>query len=187
MMGATHALMGMVIALSSLHIFPGFFELAVIAGFLGGIFPDLDMVFQHRKTLHYPVIYLILGVVASAVAVLSPGFWTIGTAFFLVSSALHSWIDILGGGLEEKPWKGESDRAVYSRVLDRWFEPRQWIRYDGAPEDFLLCLVLAVPVYMTVEGSLELLVIATVLVGGIYTLVRKKLLDWAPERLVEFF
>ncbi|QKQ98408.1 metal-dependent hydrolase [Candidatus Nanohaloarchaea archaeon] len=179
MMGVTHALMGGLLGASSAVFTLEYFLAAVIAGYLGGLFPDLDLAFNHRQTLHFPVGYTVLSVAAVATAVFTAEKGLIILSYFILSAAVHSWIDILGGGLEEKPWEGTTDKGVYSHSLDRWFPPLQVIRYDGAPEDFLLTLGLGTALFPLLAGYpvAQKIVVASIAVGGLYSLVRKKLLD----------
>lgn len=183
MMGVTHALMGAFLALPALVLSPEYVIYAAIGGLAGGLFPDLDLVFKHRKTLHFPFYYSIAAV-AAAVSVM---IWTtapaVFTAYFLVAAAVHSLVDVFGGGLETRPWKQTSDRAVYSHLHGRWFEPRRGVRYDGSPEDFGLSLVFAAPCYL-MYPFLQELVLASLAAAAVYTLLRKKIVDWAPERFL---
>ncbi|MEF8780015.1 MAG: metal-dependent hydrolase, partial [Haloferacaceae archaeon] len=72
MMLPTHALGGMAVALPLLAVSPELAPVALVAGLLGGIFPDLDLYVGHRKTLHYPVYYGAAAVAASLAALLVP-------------------------------------------------------------------------------------------------------------------
>ncbi len=51
---------------------PEFASIALVAGLLGGVFPDLDLYAGHRKTLHFPVFYSAVATVAVVVAALIP-------------------------------------------------------------------------------------------------------------------
>ncbi|WP_433626713.1 metal-dependent hydrolase [Halomicrococcus sp. NG-SE-24] len=202
MMVTTHALAGMLLGSVALFVAPEFAPMAVLAGLAGGAFPDLDLYAGHRKTLHFPVYYSAAALVAVGVAALTPGAWSVGVAVFLLAAALHSASDALGGGLELKPWLGESDRAVYDHFRGRWVAPRRWVRYDGAPEDLALALVLAAPAAALHDGPVQTIVVAAVAVSGVYALVRKRLvyvtewlvprlpdpaLDYLPDRFVSDF
>ena len=167
---------------------PEYFLAAVAAGYIGGLFPDLDLVFNHRQTLHFPVIYTALSIATVSLSYITQNSYIVLSSYFVVSAAAHSWVDILGGGLEERPWEGTTDKGVYSHSLDRWFPPLQIIRYDGAPEDFLLALVSGVALFHLLNGYPEAqkVVIASVMIGGLYSLVRKKLLDFR-DLLLQLF
>lgn len=171
----THALGGMVIAMSVAFVAPEFTGIALVAGLLGGIIPDLDMYVGHRKSLHYPVYYSALIPPALATAGLLPSVPTIFLAFLLVGAAVHSVADILGGGLELRPWEGTSDRAVYNHYRSQWIAPRRWIRYDGSPSDLLLSITFAVPLLLALDGFLRQVVIVTLAVAIIYATVRRLL------------
>jgi hypothetical protein len=117
----------------------------LVVAFVGGVLPDLDLVTNHRRTLHFPVL-LPVGAVACLCAYGVLG----GQSLFLLAvglaaAGLHSASDVLGGGLGYEPWRNDSTKAVYNHVLDRWHAPRRFVRYSGAPEDFLLGASFAVP------------------------------------------
>ena len=171
----THALAGMALALPVAYVSPEFAVVALGAGLLGGIFPDIDMYTGHRKLLHYPVYYTALAVPAVLIAGLAPSAGTVFGAVFLVGAAVHSRTDVLGGGLELRPWEASSDRAVYDHYRGRWIPPRRRIRYDGSPGDLLLSYTLAVPLLVTLEGLFYWAVVATLAVASVYTAVRRVL------------
>ena len=188
MMGVTHALMGGLIGASSAALAPEYFLAAVAAGYLGGLFPDLDLAFNHRQTLHFPVGYTALSIILVSTSILTAERNIIILSYIVVSAAVHSCIDILGGGLEERPWEGTTDKGVYSHSLDRWFPPLQIIRYDGAPEDFLLTLIFGAALFTLLNEvpQAQNIVIGSVIIGGVYSLVRKKLLDFRDLLLQSF-
>lgn len=173
MMLPTHALVGMVLALPFTLVAPELAPLALVAGLLGGIFPDLDLYAGHRKTLHYPVYYSLFTVPAIAAAIVIPEPAPIAAAVFLLGAAVHCLADGLGGGLELRPWEATSNRAVYDHYSDRWIRPRRWVRYDGAPEDFLASAVLGTFLFAVVDGPFRRIAGLAVLVAGIYTVVRR--------------
>lgn len=175
MMATTHALMGVALAAVVATVAPEHAPAAVVGALAGGVFPDLDLYGDHRKHLHFPVYYTLLagGAVAVAFAFTRPA--TVALAAFVVAAALHSATDALGGGLELEPWRGESERAVYSHFHGRWVAPRRWIRYDGAPEDLALASALAVPALLVFDGHVQLVVAGALGVSAVYTLLRKRL------------
>jgi len=153
MMATTHALAGMALASVVTLLAPEFAPVAVVAAGAGGVFPDLDMPGRHRRTLHFPVYYSLVSVCLLAVALVVPTPVTVALAAFVGAAALHSVSDVLGGGLELRPWEGTSDRAVYDHYRGQWLRPRRWVRYDGAPEDVALAGLLAVPTLALAGGS----------------------------------
>ena len=186
MMATTHALFGAVLALGAAWYAPDFAGVAVAAAFAGGIFPDLDLYAGHRKTLHFPVYYSAAALLALVFAVLLPSTPTVVLASFLLAAAAHSAMDVLGGGLELKPWLGRSDRAVYDHYRGRWLPPRRWIRYDGAPEDLLLALSLGALSLSAVDGPMALAVAGAMVVSTVYAAFRKplvRLAEWLVPRL----
>ncbi len=171
----THALFGMLLALPVAVLAPEYGVVALGAGLAGGILPDLDLYVGHRKTLHYPVGYSLLAVAAAAGAVLTPTAATVGAALLLAAAASHSLVDVLGGGLELRPWEATSERAVYDHYRGRWIAPRRWVRYDGAPEDLLLSVGLAVPLWLHVGAAFRPVVLAALGIGAVYAASRRVL------------
>lgn len=180
MMLPTHALGGMALALPLLAVAPELAPAALVAGLLGGIFPDLDLYVGHRKTLHFPVYYGVAAVPASIGALLISTPVTAAAAFFLLGAALHCLADVFGGGLELRPWEGDSDRAVFDHYRGRWIPPRRTIRYDGSPEDLLASIALAVPLLYALDGGLQWIVVGTVGVAVAYTALRRVLAELVP-------
>jgi hypothetical protein len=180
MMATTHGLAGLALGALTLGIAPEYAPAAMLAGFAGGVFPDLDLYGEHRKTLHFPVYYSVAAFAALAVALAVPTTGTVAVAVFLLAAALHSVTDIFGGGLELRPWEGNSERAVYSHFHGRWLRPRRWVGYDGAPGDLALASALALPPLAFVDSAFVGPLVAVALgVSGAYALVRKRLPDLA--------
>jgi hypothetical protein len=179
----THALSGMLVALPVALAVPELSALALVAGFCGGVVPDLDMYAGHRKTLHYPVYYPVGAVVAGLAAVVVPSPLAVGAAAALAGAALHSVADVFGSGLELRPWEGRSRRAVYDHYHGRWLVPRRLVRYDGAPEDLALAVLAALPLSFVAGSRLLALVAGTLAVAAVYAGVRRRLASVA-ERLV---
>ncbi len=177
MMATTHALAGLVVGAAVAALAPDLAVPALLSGAAGGLAPDLDLYADHRRHLHFPVYAWTVAVPAAAVAALAPGPLTVGVAVFLASWALHSSSDVLGGGLELRPWQATSDRGVYDHSRGRWLRPRRVIRYDGAPEDFLLGGVLGLAALAVAPPSRVLVV----LVGGllavstVYATIRRRI------------
>ena len=183
MMGTTHAAMGVALAAPLTVVAPEFAPVAALAGIVGGVFPDLDLLSgQHRQTLHFPVYYSATALLASAVAVVFPTTATVVAAFFLLSAAVHCVTDAAGGGLELRPWEATDERGVYVHAAGRWVAPRRWIRYDGSPEDLLLAAVLSLPGLLLFDGVVWTLTVVGLAVSVVYVAVRKYL----PELEVRY-
>jgi len=180
MMLTTHVLIGLALATPVLAVAPELGTAALVGGAVGGGFPDADMYTVHRRTLHFPVYFAALSVPAIALAAIVTTPATVGLALAVVAAAVHCCMDALGGGLELRPWKGTSERAVYDHYRGRWLPPRRWIRYDGAPEDFVLGLGIGVPLWFLLEGRFELFVAVLLTISAVYAAVRKRLPDLAP-------
>jgi hypothetical protein len=184
MMATTHVLAGIALASAALYTTPELAPVAVVAAALGGLVPDLDLYAGHRKTLHFPVYYSALAIPAAIAATLVPGPATIAAGYFLLAAAVHSVMDAFGGGLELRPWLGTSERAVYDHLRGQWIPPRRWVRYDGAPEDLGLAILLATPGMLLFEQPVPMIVTAILAVSAVYVVLRKHLVVIA-ERIVE--
>lgn len=194
MMATTHALIGVALAAAAYPFLPGAVppSAVVAAGFVGGLVPDLDLFAEHRRTLHFPVGYGVLAAVLAAVVAATAAPVVVLLAVFVVSAAVHALSDVLGGSPEAEPWNPSLDIAVYDHALGRWHRPRRYVRYSGAPEDFLLgasfgALAVAAP---ATGPEAEVLLIGVVVFSGLFALVRKRLhaaprlVRWVlPERL----
>ncbi|GAB6861667.1 metal-dependent hydrolase [Haloplanus litoreus] len=184
MMATTHAAVGLLLALPLTVVAPELAPAAALAAMAGGVFPDLDLVAGvHRKTLHFPDYYWLGAIPALVAASLAPGFATIAAAWFLLSAAVHSVSDAFGAGTEPRPWERTSAQAVYLHSRSRWLAPRYWVRYDGAPEDYLLTVLLLAPGLFVFGPTVRRVALGFIAVGGAYTLVRKRLPD-VEERLL---
>lgn len=178
-MATTHAVWGMALALPVIAVAPELAPIALAAGFVGGLFPDLDLYMGHRKTLHYPVLGPLLAALAIAIAGLNPTTITIGLAVFVSAAALHPVLDIFGGGLELRPWEATSDRGVYSHVHRRWIRPRRTIRYDGSPEDLGFAVVGAAPLFFLDDATIGLFILGLLVISSFYVLLRRRLAEAA--------
>ncbi|MFB6105308.1 MAG: metal-dependent hydrolase [Halobacteriaceae archaeon] len=180
-MTTTHAAMGLLIAVGVARVDPAIGVSVAIAAYAGSVFPDLDVfVGQHRRTLHYPVWYWVLAALATGVAIGVPSTRSVGVATFLGAAALHASTDVLGGGLGIRPWIEDDDRGVYSHYHGRWVAPLRLIRWDGAPEDLVVAVVLSVPALLAYSGVVRGLVVAGLVASVVYTVSRKRLPDLVP-------
>lgn len=156
-----------------------------LAGAAGATVPDLDLfVGRHRRTLHFPVLAGVLALVVGLGAVLAASAPAALLATGLGAAWLHAASDALGAGDELRPWERTSDEAVYAHVAGRWVRPRYVVRYDGAPEDVVAAVVLAVPALVVFEGPVRWGLVAVLLSGVVYAAVRKRTVAVA-ERFVD--
>jgi len=182
MMLPTHILFGAVIAAPTVWIIPQSTEIAVAAAIMGSILPDLDLVAQHRRTLHSPWYFSGCAAAALIAAIVYPSPATLFAVFFLLGAAIHSTVDIVGGGLGLRPWEANDDRGVYDHYRDRWIEPKRWIPYDGSPHDFVLLLALTLPLLLVYDPMIQRLLLLNLAAAFVYVLIRKQLVEWAPAR-----
>lgn len=180
MMATTHGFAGLALVAPVAYAVPELATPLAVGAICGAIFPDLDVAFEHRRTLHFPLLYGFVAVPAVLAAAIAPGAVTAAVAAFAVAAWLHAASDALGAGPELDPWRRSSDRAVYDHLRGRWLRPRRWIRYDGAPEDAMLAVGLAIPALVVFDdvGWVTAAVAVGLVVSIGYTLVRRRLVDW---------
>lgn len=176
----THVLVGAAVAAPVLWLAPDLAPAALAGGLVGGTLPDLDLYTAHRRHLHYPTGYAVAAVPAAVTAALLRTPWLVALAFVLFAAAVHCRMDRYGGGLELRPWEGTSERAVYDHVRGHWRVPKRWVRYDGAPEDLLLAVVVGTPLLVVLEGPFRTVVGAALAVALTYGLLRRHLAELAP-------
>lgn len=180
MMATTHAFTGLAVVAPLAYLAPEFALPLAVGAIAGGVFPDLDVAFEHRRTLHFPVYGGVAAIPAVVLAALSLSNVTVGLAAFAVAAWLHAVSDAFGAGPTIDPWRNPSDRAVYDHVRGRWIAPRRWVRYDGAPEDAVLAVGLAMPSLVIFDeySTIQALAVAGVVVSLSYAAVRRRLVDW---------
>ncbi len=184
MMATTHVFVGLLLAGAVATVAPQFAAVAAVAAIVGGLFPDLDVVANHRRTLHFPVYYWLPVALTGAVALVMPTATTVGLAVFFLAAAVHSLSDLLGGSHELEPWDGTVDRAVYSHYHGRWLGARRWVGYDGSPGDLALAGALAIPILFLFDGIVQPIVIGMLVVSIGYALLRRPIAA-SLERLLE--
>jgi hypothetical protein len=174
-MTTTHALAGALVGAVATVLVPGGGPTALVVGFVGGALPDADLLWTHRRSLHFPVLAPAVAVPATALAA------AVGTptaalaAVFLLAVAIHALMDVFGGGVETRPWAATSDRGVYDHAAGRWIRPRRWVRYAGAPEDFLLALAVGLPALALATGWYRDLLVAVLACSALFVAVRRRL------------
>lgn len=178
----THVLVGILLGAVFGAVFPAFTPLAVYAGILGGGLPDVDMVFTHRRTLHFPVGFSVAALVLGPFALVSPNPFSVFLFVAVLAAAIHCLMDTLGGGKEMRPWREVDDRAVYNHVTGEWINPRRII-YDGSARDLVISVTAAV-------GSLYLLrprFVTTVVILLGFAILYAGLRRWIARQISEEF
>ncbi len=179
MMALTHgfaALAAAVVVLPVLGDYVGA-PLLLAAAFVGGLAPDADLLASHRKTLHYPVGFSVLFLVLLGAVHLTASAPLVVLTVGVGAAALHAVSDVFGGSAEREPWNPVTENGVYNHVLGRWHRPRRYVRYSGAPEDFLVCLGFAAVTISSgsTPAAADIALFSLVAVAGLYSLCRKRL------------
>lgn len=180
MMLPTHIMTGLVAILPIFYAFPSYSSVIFVAGLVGFSLPDLDILIgSHRKTLHYPVLYLPVAIASFLLVINLVDIWTIIAFTVSLGCFMHSISDIIAGSLEDEPWEAEKDKVVYNHIKKEWFSARRWIPYDGSPTDVLVMIASAL-VFVTLyplEMKKPLFTVILVLsfIGIIYSVLRKTL------------
>lgn len=185
MMIFTHILIGVAIAGVVTPVVTGDMTTLVIAGVLGGAFPDGDMLFVHRKTLHFPVGYSVVAGGVTLLALAVPSSFVVLVAIATSAAALHCLMDALGGGKEMRPWLETDNRAVYNHVAGAWIRPRR-IFYDGSLPDFMLAAGIAILSGWLLPRRYWPLLMGLVVMAGLYTAVRRVVTRWISDEYPTF-
>jgi hypothetical protein len=152
MMLATHALVGGFLGLFFLPFGSAFASQAVLVGMLGSVIPDLDMIAEHRETLHRPFQMLAVFSLFAVIFAFYPLHQVVLVAIFAFSMSLHCFMDVLSNGKTMRPLENPDDRAVYNHVSERWIKPKRFV-LEGSFPDILLtvffgaALITALPDY----------------------------------------
>lgn len=174
MMATTHAAVGIALAATLVPTVPALAPVAAVGAAVGGVLPDLDVCWTHRRTLHYPVLSWAAALPALVVTAAMPGPATVAVASFLCGAALHATSDALAGGSEPRPWERTTDDAVYCHLLGRWLRARRWVGYAGSPGDLALLVAFAVPGLWRFDGALRWVLALGVVGSAIFALRRMR-------------
>lgn len=174
-MTTTHGFVGALVGLAVASVAPVHAPLVVVVGFLGGVLPDADLLATHRRTLHFPCLSALVASPVALAAFVSPTPPLLLLAVLLLAMAVHCVMDVFGGGVETRPWEATSELGVYNHLTGRWIRPRRWIRFAGAPEDFLLASAAGLPTILLTTGRVQFGLVVVLAGSGLFTAVRRRL------------
>lgn len=180
MMALTHGFVSLALATVLLRMSPELVAVPVlVAAFVGGLAPDLDIVCEHRKTFHFPFGYTLAAGFVAVAYLFAPSSPALVALVAVSSAAVHCLSDILAGSVERAPWNPTNERAVYNHVLRHWHRPRRWVRYSGAPEDVLAASVCSfVTLQSPTTGSVADTAVGILFIVAVaYTVVRHPSID----------
>lgn len=172
MMLATHAVLGGFLGLFFLPFGADFVSQAVLVGMLGSVIPDLDMIAEHRKTLHRPFQMFAAFSLFLAIFIFYPAHHIALISLFVFSMSLHCFMDVLSNGKTMRPRENPDDRAVYNHISQEWIKPKRLV-LEGSLPDILLtigvgtALIFALPRY-------ALLFACIISSGVVYTVLSYK-------------
>jgi hypothetical protein len=175
MMTTTHAFAGAAVGATTAAFAPELTPAAMVVGFVAGTLPDADLVAVHRRTTHFPVWLSVAAVVATLAAAVLATPTAILAAVAVVAAAVHSLMDVLGGGAGPEPWTGTSDRGVYDHYRGRWIRPRRWVRWAGAPEDLALTAVVSLPTLWLATGTFRSVAVGALVLSILFATLRRPL------------
>jgi hypothetical protein len=138
----THLFLGLVIGATASFVFPVSLTVLTVAAVAGAMLPDLDVLFEHRKTLHYPVVSLAASLFLVSATFLTTHFAVVAAAVFTFSVFLHCAADLMCNGIGPDPWKHDWEHGVYNHVTGEWVAPVRWLDYAGSTRDLSLMLAL---------------------------------------------
>jgi hypothetical protein len=157
----------------------------LLFGAVGGLLPDIDMLFVHRKTLHYPVVFSILTSILMLLYILTRSDILLIFTVLILAAAIHCLMDMLGGGKEMRPWRETDDRAVYNHIRQRWIEPLR-LFYDGSLPDLFISITSAVLILLFDSVRIDFWIALLIALAIIYTLFRRIVTRWIPDDYLTF-
>lgn len=168
------------ILLSLFH--PSLAGVAVTAGILGSILPDLDMMAEHHRTLHRPFQFLVITAAFYTIFWFTNSTFSAFLFFGVGAATVHSFSDILSQGKTKHPEVSKDDRAVFNHLAGEWMEPKRLVN-EGSRRDLFMTFVLAVPPFMFLKGFFVYFTALAVIFGSTQFYLR----DWfTKEYLSEY-
>lgn len=181
-MSPTHIAVGLVLSVPVSASFPEYATPVIVSLIIGSTLPDFDIIFaEHRKTLHYPIVGIIGSILFGLLFIFEEGLLFLLLVCFTVGFSIHGLLDVLGGGIEDEPWKRRDNRGVYSHIRGIWIDARYTIGYDGSLTDLLIYFALIAifwifaPIGIDTIGYVTLALLSVTAV--VYTAFRKTLFN----------
>ena len=175
MMATTHGLFGASVGAAAAAVLaPALVPAAAAVGFLAGALPDVDLLWTHRRTTHYPVFAAVAAVPAVGVAAVTGTGAAILGAVVALALAGHALMDVFAGGVGAGPGKTGSDHGVYDHARGRWIRPRRWVRYAGAPEELALAVLVTLPALLLTTGPTRDALAVVLVLSAVFVYVRAR-------------
>lgn len=177
MMAPTHIIIGLLTIYPLIHSNPELIVPLTISSIIGSVLPDLDILVQHRKTLHFPILSLPFVTISMLLILINPITIYLLLTSFIISFAIHPWVDIISSGLEKRPWEENSTRAAYNHQKQEWIKPKN-LFYDGSITDFsIFTFGIGILFILDYESVIQykILIFSLFCISFIYTISRKHL------------
>jgi len=179
MMLPTHILAGGTIGLVLSVLAPEMQSSMIITGMLAGILPDLDMFFEHRKTLHRPLQFSLTAITLFGVYLALNNALLLALSAVFASAGLHTVSEILGQGKTMNPDLKKDDRCVYNHINGSWINPVRLIKV-GSFRDLTLSAIFSAPLLILGTRLISALSIFILSIGLIQFLLN----DWLTKNVL---
>lgn len=174
----THIMKGLVLISPLLYIYPELSDPIILCTIIGFSIPDLDIIaFQHRRTLHYPLLGFLPYIFSISLFLLTSSEFFLFASILFFSIHIHAISDIFGGSLEPEPWEQNDERAVYNHLKSNWIKPLRLVQHDGSKGDLVLYFILltiflfAKPIEFEMYHIVLIFILSVIAI--IYTSLRK--------------
>jgi hypothetical protein len=174
MMTSTHGIIGLCLGYIAIILGIPLPEYALLAGLIGGIFPDLDLLKNHRKTFHLPVYYPISFLAILSIYLIHNEVVFLYIGLFLLSATIHTLIDVISGGLAPVEFKKTKAFPVYSHYQEKWIS-HKIIRYDGSLEDFSTSLIAGFAALYVLNGAFIYITFFLLMISTTYFVFRMRI------------
>jgi hypothetical protein len=162
MMVSTHILAGIALGLISFHIWPQNAFLFICVSAAAAVFPDLDVLFEHRRTFHRPLEYTVFCSISAIIAIFYPLLGFLGL-FAFGSLTLYCVLDLFSTDGREK--------ALYNHVFGEWVLVRNIVPTRSF-KDALAAFLFSIPAYLYLEESYHISLVFLIGYSLIYPLFK---------------
>lgn len=175
----THILAGGVIGLV-LSVLALEMQVSMICvGMIASVLPDLDMLLEHRKTLHRPLQFSLFAIALFGLYLAFNTSLLLLLSVIFASAGLHTVSEILGQGKTMNPDLKKDNRCVYNHLKRVWIKPRRLIKV-GSFRDLVLSAIFSIPL-LAIGDQLVSIMSILILVAGV---IQFLLNDWITKNML---